>query len=261
MITSLYSGASGMTAQQLKLDTVTNNLANVDTTGYKRVRTEFVDLFYQNIKAAGTPVANQTSNHPTGIYKGLGTKVAATNRIFTEGNLLETGNPLDTAIAGDGFFQVQMQDGTVAYTRNGALKVENGILKTNTGLSLLPNITVPAGSVSISIDLDGSVSVEQADGTQAVIGQIPLVRFANPSGLNAIGDSLFRPTAASGDPLEGIANQDGYGSIMQSYLEKSNVNAVREMVEMIATQRAYELNSRSIQTSDSILSTVASMKR
>ncbi len=261
MITSLYSGASGMTAQQLKLDTITNNLANADTTGYKKVRAEFVDLFYQNLKSAGTPVANQTSNHPTGVYKGLGTKIAATNRIFTEGNLLETGNPLDVAIAGDGFFQVQTQDGTTAYTRNGALRVENGILKTNTGLPLIPNIAVPVGAVSISFDTDGSVSVEQADGTVAVIGQIPLVRFANPSGLNAVGDSLYKVTAASGDPQEGIANQDGFGSIMQSFLEKSNVNAVREMVDMIAAQRAYELNSKSVQTSDDILRTVSGLKR
>jgi len=262
MITSLYSGASGMTAQQLKLDTISNNLANADTTGFKRVRPEFVDLIYQYSTVAGTPVSNQTSMVPTGVYKGLGTRIAATNRIFSEGNLEETDNPLDVAISGDGFFQIQLQDGSMGYTRDGGIKLDpNGNMITNTGLPYLPQVTVPSDAIQLIIGSDGVVAAELFDKSVEVLGQFTLVKFINPSGLQAMGDNIFKATQASGDPQEGVANQDGFGALRQGYLEKSNVNAVREMVGMISSQRAYELNSRSIQTADDILRTVSGLKR
>jgi flagellar basal-body rod protein FlgG len=262
MITALYSGATGMTGQQQKLDTISNNLANTDTTGFKRVRTEFVDLFYQYAQNAGVPVLAQTSSLPSGVYTGLGSRVAATSRIFTEGNIEETGSQLDIAISGDGFMQVLMQDGSTAYTRDGALKLDNdGTIVLNTGYQIIPAITVPAEAVSIQISSDGTVAAVNADDTLEVLGQIPLVRFVNPTGLDAMGNNLYRATPASGDPQEGIANQDGFGYFVQGYLEKSNVNAVREMVNMITSQRAYELNSRSIQTADDMLRTVYGLKR
>lgn len=262
MITALYSGATGMTGQQQKLDTISNNLANTDTTGFKRVRTEFVDLFYQYSQNAGVPVASQTSTLPSGVYTGLGSKVAATSRVFTMGNIEETGNPLDVAISGDGFMQVQLQNGSIAYTRDGAFKVDsNGALMLNTGVPIIPAITVPLEAIAIQISQDGTFTAINADKTITVLGQIPLVRFVNPTGLDAIGDNLFQVTPASGDPQEGIANQDGFGAFKQGFLEKSNVNAVREMVNMITSQRAYELNSRSIQTADQMLTTVYGLKR
>ena len=263
MRTALYSGATGMTGQQHKLDTISNNLANTDTTGFKRVRTEFVDLFYQYSQNAGVPVLAQTSSLPSGVYTGLGSRVAATSRIFTEGNIEETGSQLDVAISGDGFMQVQLQDGTTAYTRDGAFKLDNeGVLVLNTGYPIInETIIVPTEAVAIQVASDGTVAAVFADDTFEVLGQIQLVRFINPTGLDALGNNLYRATPASGEPQEGIANQDGFGSFVQGYLEKSNVNAVREMVSMITSQRAYELNSRSIQTADDMLRTVYGLKR
>ncbi len=261
MMISLYSAATGMQAQQFKLDTIANNLANVDTSGYKKVRTEFHDLIYQHARNAGTPITGASVN-PTGLYVGLGTRVAATTRIFTMGTLEFTGNSLDLAITGDGFFQVQLPDGRIAYTRDGAFKMDaNGRLVTANGYYLVPNITIPNNTVSITISEDGTVTVELADGTIQNVGTITLVRFVNPAGLKSIGDNLFLQTGASGEPIEGTAGQDGFGAIRQNYLEKSNVDVVREMVGMITAQRAYELNSRAIITADDMLRTLTAIKR
>ncbi len=261
MMISLYSAATGMWAQQFKLDTIANNLANVDTNGYKKVRTEFQDLIYQYAKNAGTPITG-ASSHPTGLYVGLGTRLSGTTRIFSLGNLEYTGNSLDLAIAGDGFFQVQLPDGRIAYTRDGAFKLDaNGRIVTANGYYLVPNITIPSNAVAINVSEDGTVSVEMPDGTVQTVGTITLVRFVNPSGLKAIGDNLFIQTGASGTPIEGTAGQNGFGAIRQSYLEKSNVDVVKEMVGMITAQRAYELNSRAIMTADDMLRTLTGMKR
>lgn len=261
MMVSLYSAATGMWAQQYKLDTVSNNLANVDTTSYKKLRAEFQDLVYQYYKNAGTPTA-QNSIIPTGIYVGHGVRLSATTRIFTIGNMEHTGNALDLAIAGDGFFQIQLQDGRTAYTRDGSFKIDSeGRIVTANGLTLIPNIVVPADAVAINVSPDGIVSAEMQDGTVQNLGTITLVRFVNPAGLKAIGDNLYVQTVASGDPIEGTPNQDGFGAIQQGYLEKSNVDVVKEMVDMIIAQRAYELNARTIQTADDMLRTVSTLKR
>lgn len=262
MITALYSGSTGMVGQQFKLDTITNNLANVDTTGYKRQRAEFVDLYYQYAQNPGVPTAGQTSILPTGIYTGLGTRVAAVNRIFTMGNMEETGVPLDVAITGDGFFQVIMQDGTPAYTRDGSFKVDqNGRIVTNIGMPLAQEIVIPPDAVSLNITHDGLVVVQTMDGDLEEIGQFILSRFINPAGLESIGDNIYIPKPGAGDPIDGIPGQDGFGGLKQHFLEKSNVNVVREMVGMITSQRAYELNSRSIMTADNLLQTVVGLKR
>ncbi|EKF50337.1 flagellar basal-body rod protein FlgG [Thermosipho africanus H17ap60334] len=261
MINGLYTAATGMWAQQFKLDTLSNNIANVDTAGYKKVKSEFQDLLYDYSKNAGAATA-QNSLHPTGLYVGHGTKLSATTRIFTQGNLERTGNSLDLAISGDGFFQIQLQDGRIAYTRDGQFKIDgNGRIITSNGNLLSPNIVVPQNAVSLSISPDGIVTAELQDGTLQNLGTITLVRFINPSGLKAIGDNLFLETPASGAPVEGTAGQDGFGSILQGYVEKSNVDIVKEMVDMISAMRAYELNSRTIQTADEMLRTASSMKR
>jgi flagellar basal-body rod protein FlgG len=261
MLVSLYSAATGMNAEQTKLDIISNNLANVDTTGYKRQRAEFQDLLYQSVREAGTPTA-QNSTLPTGLYVGHGTRLAATNRIFTIGNIEETGVSTDMAIMGDGFFQVQMQDGRIAYTRDGSFKRDaDGRLVTSNGLLMVPNMVVPENATGINISSDGIVSVELADGNIQNLGNISLVRFSNPAGLKPLGDNLYAQTAASGDPVEGIPDQDGFGGIRQSYLEKSNVEVVKEMVNMIVAQRAYDINSKSITTSDQMLQTVSNLKR
>jgi flagellar basal-body rod protein FlgG len=261
MINGLYTAATGMWAQQYKLDTLSNNIANVDTNGYKKMRAEFEDLVYQYSKNAGAPTA-QTSTLPTGIYTGHGTKLAATTKIFTLGNIEYTGDSTDLAIGGDGFFQIQLQDGTVGYTRDGAFKVDDeGRIVTDNGLNLVPNIVVPQEATSLNVSADGIVSAELQDGTIENLGTITLVRFVNPSGLKSLGDNLYASTTASGDAIEGTAGQDGFGEIQQHYLEKSNVDIVKEMVDMITAQRAYDLNSKTVQTADQMLQTVSNMKR
>jgi flagellar basal-body rod protein FlgG len=261
MMISLYSAATGMGVQQTKLDTISNNLANVDTTGYKKARAEFEDLVYQYFKDAGIPTA-QTSQLPTGLYVGHGARLSATTRIFTLGNLEQTGNALDIAIAGDGFFQIQLQDGRVAYTRDGAFKINSsGQIVTSNGNLLVPNILVPNNAVSINISEDGIISAELADGTIQNLGNITLVKFVNPAGLKSIGNNLFLATNASGAPIEGIPNQDGFGALQQGYLEKSNVDVLNEMVNMITAQRAYEINARAVQTADDMLRTIGTLKR
>ncbi|MDN5342453.1 flagellar basal-body rod protein FlgG [Oceanotoga sp. DSM 15011] len=261
MLVSLYSAATGMNAEQRKLDIISNNLSNVETTGFKRQRAEFQDLLYQAVREAGTPTA-QDSSLPTGLYVGHGTTLSATNRIFSIGNPEETGGSTDIAIMGDGFLQVQLQDGRIAYTRDGSLKRDGeGRLTTSNGLLVVPNIVIPANSQEISISPDGIVSVKFADDTIQNLGNMTLVRFVNPAGLKPIGNNLYTQTPASGDPVEGIPNQDGFGPLQQGYLEKSNVDVVKEMVNMIVAQRAYDINSKTITTSDEMLRTVSNLKR
>lgn len=261
MLVSLYNAATGMNAEQRKLDIISNNLANVDTTGYKKQRAEFQDLLYSSVREAGTPTA-QGSTLPTGLYVGHGTRLSATTRIFTLGNIEPTDNSTDLAIMGDGFFQVQMQDGSLAYTRDGSFKLDaNGRLTTSDGLLVIPNIVIPQNAVGINVSPDGIVSVSLGDGTIQNVGNITTVRFLNPAGLKPIGNNLYSETPSSGNPTEGIPGQDGYGALQQGYLEKSNVDVVKEMVDMIVAQRAYDINSKTITTADEMLRTVSNIKR
>lgn len=265
MVRSLWTGASGMIAQQANIDTISNNLANVNTAGFKRQRADFEDLIYQTVRTAGTPATEETVV-PVGIQMGHGAKLAATQRVFSQGSLQNTEVPTDMAIVGDGFFRIQLFDGTWAYTRNGAFNVDsNGRMVTSNGFWLLPDIIMPEGFLpnSINVTQDGRVSVivPQVDDEPIQIGQIELFRFANPVGLSAIGDNLFKVTAASGDPIAGQPGFEGMGQIAHRFLEMSNVSVVREMVDLIVAQRAYEFNSRTIQTSDSMLGTAVTLKR
>jgi flagellar basal-body rod protein FlgG len=265
MVRSLWTGASGMIGQQANIDTISNNLANVNTAGFKRMRADFEDLIYQTIRTAGTP-ATENTVVPVGVQMGHGVKLAATQRVFTQGSLQNTEVATDMAIMGDGFFRVQMFDGSWVYTRNGAFNIdETGRLVTSNGYWVLPDIVMPEGFLpnSVNVSQDGRVSVivPQIDDEPIQIGQIELYRFPNPVGLSAIGENLFRATAASGDPIAGRPGFEGMGQIAHKYLEMSNVSVVREMVDLIVAQRAYEFNSRTIQTSDSMLGTATTLKR
>ncbi len=262
MMRSLWSSASGMKGQQLNVDNIANNLANVNTSGFKKSRVSFQDLMYQNMRQAGTP-NNQGSEVPTGIQIGHGVKPGATQRMFTPGSLKATDNPLDMAISGDGFFEVLLPDGTSAYTRDGSFSLDSqGQVVTSDGYLLQPPINIPAEATEIAINEEGLVSYYEpgADAPQEA-GQIELVDFANPAGLESIGQNLYSETAASGDPLVGLPAQEGFGSINQKFLEESNVEVVDEMVNMIAAQRAYETNSKSIQASDEMLQQANQLRR
>lgn len=262
MLRSLFTAATGMIAQQTQVDVTSHNIANVNTMGYKKNRAEFADLMYQVMSYAGTPTST-TTTHPTGIEVGLGVRPQAITKIHSQGYFKETGNNLDMVIAGNGFFQVQMPDGTTAYTRNGAWKLDSdGNIVNDDGLQLVPNITIPADATQISIGIDGTVSVLQP-GAQEMqqVGQIEIVNFINPAGLHSSGDNLFLETGASGAPIIGIAGQDGLGQIKQGFVEMSNVQLVEEMTELITGQRAYEANSKAITTSDSMLQTTNELKR
>jgi len=262
MLRSLYSAATGMIAQQTSIDVTSNNIANVNTVGYKKQRAEFADLFYQTMEYAGTSTSATTTS-PTGINVGLGVRPTAVTKLFSQGNFKETGNNLDLAITGNGFFKVQLPDGTEAYTRNGSFKLDaNGQMVTSDGYPLVPNIVIPPDAVQISIGTDGTVSVLQAGQTQTTqIGQITLTNFINPAGLHALGDNNYVNTSASGDPIEGVAGENGLGSIRQGFVEMSNVQLVEEMTDLITAQRAYDANSKAITTSDEMLKTVNQLKR
>lgn len=262
MMTSLYTAATGMLGQQLQIDTTSNNIANVNTVGFKKQRAEFNDLFYQTMQFAGTSTS-ETTLSPTGIEVGLGVRSGAINRLFSQGSPKETENNLDLAITGKGFFQVQLPDGTIAYTRSGNFKLDDGgNIVTSEGYLLQPQMSVPADSKSINIGSDGTVSVVQGNGGEAnVLGQIALVDFINPAGLHGLGDNLYMNTNASGDPIAGVGGVDGMGQVRQGFLELSNVKLVSEMTDLITGQRAYEANSKSIQTADSMLQTVNGLKR
>ncbi|MEY4748426.1 MAG: hypothetical protein RIQ60_640 [Pseudomonadota bacterium] len=260
MMRSLWIAKTGMEAQQTQLDVVSNNLANVGTTGYKRSHAVFEDLMYQTLRQSGAATSEQTQL-PTGLQVGLGVRTVATSRQFTQGNLQQSGNTLDVAIKGNGFFQIQMPDGTTGYTRDGSFQVSpTGQLVNNSGYPVQPGITLPANAQNITIADDGTVSASVAGQAAPVVaGQIQIASFINPAGLEAKGQNIYMETAASGTPSAGNAGANGLGNIAQGFLETSNVNVVEELVSMIQTQRAYELNSKAISTSDQMLQKLAQL--
>jgi flagellar basal-body rod protein FlgG len=254
MMRSLSISKTGMEAQQTQLDTISNNLANVSTNGYKRSHAVFEDLMYQNLRQAGANSSEQTTL-PTGLQVGLGTRAVATSRVFSQGNLSQTTNALDVAVLGNGFFSVQMPDGTTGYTRDGGFQVNaQGQLVTNNGYLVQPGITIPATAQSTTIGADGTVSVTlPGQALPQTVGQLQISGFINPAGLEPKGQNIYGETAASGTATAGTPGQNGLGSLRQGFVETSNVNVVEELVAMIQTQRAYELNSKAIQTSDQML--------
>lgn len=254
MMRSLWISKSGMEAQQLQLDHISNNLANSGTNGYKQSHAVFEDLMYQNLRQSGANSSEQTQL-PTGLQVGLGVRAVATSRLFTQGNLQSTNNNLDVAINGNGFFQVQMPDGTTGYTRDGSFKLDNqGQIVTNNGYLVQPGITVPANATNLTIANDGTVTALLPGQTAPQnLGQIQLANFINPAGLDPRGQNLFVETAASGTPQTSSPGSNSAGTLSQGFVETSNVNVVEELVSMIQTQRAYELNSKAIQTSDQML--------
>jgi flagellar basal-body rod protein FlgG len=260
MMRALWIAKTGMEAQQLQMDTVSNNLANVGTTGYKRAHAVFEDLMYQNLRQSGANSSEQ-STLPTGLQVGLGSRAVATARNFSQGTLQQTNNSLDVAINGNGFFQVQMPDGSTAYSRDGSFKTDaNGQLVTNNGYVIAPGITVPPNTQSITVAPDGVVTAQVPGNAQPVqLGNLQLAGFPNPGGLEPRGQNLFVETAASGAPTPGNPGGEGLGLLQQGYVETSNVNVVEELVAMIQTQRAYELNSKAIQTTDQMLQRLSQM--
>ena len=262
MIRALFTAATGMAAQQLSIDTVANNLANVNTTGFKRSRVDFQDLLYQTPRMPGAPTA-QGTEAPTGIQVGSGVRPASTQRIFSQGDFQQTDNPLDLVIEGDGFFQVLRPDGTTAYTRAGSFRKDaTGKVVNPDGYPIQPDITIPQQAVSIHICTDGVVNVTLAgSNTAQQVGTIELARFANPAGLNAIGRNLYLPTAASGNPIAGAPGSQGFGTLSQGFIEMSNVKVVDEMVNLIIGQRAYEAGSKAVQSADEMLQQANNLRR
>ena len=262
MIRSLWTSATGMQAQALNLDVISNNLANVNTSGFKKSRAEFQDLLYETILPAGTS-SSQDTQVPAGIQLGHGTRPSTVLKIFSQGSMENTQNELDLAIEGDGFFQITLPSGEVAYTRDGAFKLDSdGRVVNSAGFSMEPEIAIPSDALSISVGLDGTVSVLQAgESTPSEIGTIELARFVNSAGLISMGKNLFITSEASGDEMTGTAGQDGLGTLAQGFLEMSNVSVVDEMVNMITAQRAYESNSKAIQAADDMLQLANNIKR
>ncbi len=261
MIRALWTAASGMQAQQLNIDVISNNLANVNTTGFKKSRADFQDVMYQSVKTTGSPSTSSTQT--AGIEIGLGTTPAAVTKVFTAGNITQSGNELDMAIEGDGFFQIQMPDGTTTYTRSGSFKRDGqGRVVTSDGYPLMPEMVVPNNTTKISVGSDGTVAVVQSGQSSATtIGTIQLATFQNPAGLSSMGRNLYQVTDASGDATTGTPGQNGIGAISQGFLEMSNVNVMEEMVNMIVSQRAYEINSKAVQAADEMLQQANNMKR
>lgn len=262
MIRALFTAATGMIGQQLNIDTIANNLANVNTTSFKKSRVNFQDLLYETIEPAGTETA-AGERTPEGIQVGHGVRPAAIAKLYTQGNMIQTGNALDLVIEGDGFFKVTLPDGRTAYTRDGSFKISaNGLIVTADGYPIDPNLNVPAGSQGITFKPDGTVSALDESGAQTPIGNITLVRFLNPSGLDArLGRNLLLSTEASGDAVESSPGLDGTGTIEQGFLENSNVQVVEEILNLIIAQRAYEANSKVIQTSDEMLQLANNVRR
>lgn len=262
MVRSLYTAATGMSAQQMNIDNISNNLSNVNTQGFKKGRIIFEDLMYQEIKAAGSLTATGIM-HPTGIQQGLGVNTLAIEKIFSQGNYQYTQVPTDVAIEGDGFFQIELPDGAIGYTRQGAFSTDgDGNIVTPQGYYLFPNITVPENALELSISEDGVFSVYLPGETEETeLGQIEIARFINPSGLKAIGGNIYTETGVSGAPQLAVPGEDGFGTTRQYFLEMSNVSIVDEMVGMITAQRAYEMNSKAIQTSDEMLQIANGLKR
>jgi flagellar basal-body rod protein FlgG len=261
MMRALYTAATGMVAQQYNLDTIANNLANVNTTGFRMNQARFQDLLYQTLKAPGSPIG--ASIVPVGQDVGLGSKVGSSEKIFTQGSLQQTGNPLDIAIEGDGFFQVTLPDGTTAYTRDGSFKEDaTGAVVTADGYFLSPQITIPQNAINVSVGSDGTVTaLTPGATTPTTLGQITLVRFTNPAGLQPRGQNLFLQTAASGTPIISQPGLNGAGTLLGGYVENSNVSVVNEMVNMIVAQRAYEANSKAITTAEQMLATAVQTKQ
>ncbi|MBD3182239.1 flagellar basal-body rod protein FlgG [Candidatus Poribacteria bacterium] len=262
MIRSLWTAASGMAAQQLNTDVIANNLANVNTTGFKRSRADFQDLLYQTVRPAGTSNA-AGAQIPVGIQVGHGTRPIAIQKMFAQGDYQETGNPLDLVIEGDGFFQVMMPDGSTSYTRAGSFKSDSqGRIVTSDGFLMKDQITLPQDAQSIAVTADGTVQATvpgQMEPQQ--LGVIELARFTNPAGLQDIGRNLYVPTAASGNAITGTPGMNGFGTVIQKFLEMSNVKVVEEMVNLIVAQRAYEINSKAIQTADEMLNIANNLRR
>jgi len=259
---ALRTSATGMYVQQLNVDTIANNLANVNTTGFKKTRPEFEDLMYQTLKASGLS-GNPDVQQATQIQVGNGAVPIATQKSFAQGDVQPTNNPLDIAVQGDGFFQIRRPDGTTAYTRDGSFKISSeGSLVTSQGYVVEPGLTLSDQVTSVTISSDGTVEATSAgDSTPTQVGQIELARFINPAGLSAIGGNLYLETTASGKPIVGTATTEGFGQLMQGQLEASNVDVVEEMVNMIVAQRAYEINSKTVQTVDNLLSIANNIKR
>jgi len=262
MIRALHTSASGMRAQQMNIDVISNNLSNVNTNGYKKSVMGFQDLLYQNIQHAGVTSAEGTTL-PVGLQIGLGTRPVSSNKLYSQGVLMQTENPLDLAIEGDGFFQVTMPDGSIAYTRDGSFKIDGeGNIVTSDGFKLEPSIAIPTDARSISVGMDGTITAFVGSATEPEeIGKITLARFANPAGLISVGKNLMKESPASGSPVVGNPGEEGMGSISSGFLEMSNVDVVKEMVDMIRAQRAYQINSRVIKGADEMMQTVADIKR
>ena len=258
---SLWIAATGMKAQTVNIDVISNNLANVNTSGFKRSRADFQDLIYQTLRPSGVS-SSADSQVPTGIQIGYGTKPVATQKIFMQGDYQATNNELDLAVDGDGFFQILRPNGDIGYTRSGAFKLDSeGRVVSSDGFALEPEITIPSDTVSVNIGMDGTISAFLAGETEATeLGTIELTRFIIPAGLKSIGMNLFLLTEASGEPITGTAGEDGFGTISQGYLEMSNVKVVDEMVNMISAQRAYEINSKSIKAADEMLQIANNIK-
>ncbi len=258
---SLWTAATGMAAQALNVDVISNNLANINTTGFKRGRANFEDLMYQQINSPGTQ--NSAGNQvPNGIQVGLGVRAAGVDRIQAEGNFQQTGNPLDLAIEGRGFIQILMPSGELAYTRGGSLSINSlGQLVTQDGYPTIPTLTIPQNAMSVTITPDGSISVVQPGNISTILGQIQLADFANPAGLTGIGQNLLQQSVSSGPPIVGAPGVNGLGTVAQGTLETSNVSAVEEMVNLIAGQRAYEMSSKAVQAADEMLQTANNVRR
>ena len=261
MIRSLWTAASGMSAQKLQMDVIANNLANVNTSGFKKSRADFEDLLYQNLKSPGADTSSG-GQIPTGIQIGMGTRPVSVQKIFSQGDFTQTGNSLDMAIEGNGFFKV-ISNGEEVYTRAGSFKRDSeGYIVTSQGDRLQPEISIPSNSVDFTIDGGGTLVAMEADGsTVTATAQITLYNFVNPSGMKSLGGNYYSPTAASGDAIEGNPGVDGLGSIIQNSLEMSNVDVVEEMVNMIAGQRAYEISSKSIKAADEMMQMANNIKR
>ncbi len=260
MLRALWAAATGMNSQQLNLDVIANNLANVNTTAFKRSRADFEDLLYQTIRMPGTENADGTQV-PTGMQVGMGSRPAAVQKIFTQGDFENTGNDLDWAIEGRGFFKV-ISNGQEYYTRDGAFKLDkDGYIVTSNGARLQPEFAVPMGTAKITIDQYGMLVASDKEGHPLASVQLTIYDFPNPAGLYSVGRNLYLPTQASGDPVEGTPGTDNFGTIAQGFLEQSNVDVVREMVDMIVTQRAYELNSKTVQTADQMMGLANNLKR
>ncbi|MBO32730.1 MAG: flagellar basal-body rod protein FlgG [Rhodospirillaceae bacterium] len=259
---SLNIAATGMLAQQQNVEVISNNIANMNTTAYMRRRTEFHDLIYQNLRRVGSTASDAGTIVPSGVQLGLGVKLAAVYRIHEQGNLTSTDNTFDMAIQGKGLFQIQMPDGTTAYSRDGSFQLSpTGQIVTHDGNPLVPNISISTTAIDVTINSTGEVLVkEQGSVTPTSAGQITLATFPNDAGLEAVGDNLYLETPASGSPATGTAGASGYGTLLQGFLETANVNAVSEVSELISAQRAYEMNSKVIQTSDQMMGTLNQLR-